>query len=232
MRKLRPHYTIFFMCRMLNVSPSGYYDWSSHPPSQHVKDEARLEIEIKAAHKRTRGTFGPERLQQDLAVHAVTVGISRIKRIRKKLGIHCKQIKKFKATTNSKHALPVAENLLEQNFEISLPNRIWLSDITYIAADEVWLYCAAHKDLFNGEIAGYALGSKITKDLVIRSLLMAETLKKPGPGLIHHSDRGSQYCSGDFVALLDRFHMKASMSQERQLLRQCSYGELLGNVEE
>jgi len=214
MRKLRSQYTVPFMCRMLHVSPSGYYAWLKRKPSKHAQEEARLEIEIKAAHKRTRETFGPERLQKDLAEHGIKVGSSRIRRIRKKLGIRCKQVKKFKATTNSKHALPVADNLLEQNFETSLPNRVWVSDITYISTDEGWLYCAAHKDLFNSEIVGYALGSRITKDLVIKSLLMAETMKKPGEGLIHHSDRGSQYCSHDFVKLLDRFNMKASMSRK------------------
>jgi putative transposase len=214
MRKLRPYYTVPFMCRMLNVSPSGYYAWFSRLPSQHAKDEARLEIEIQAAHKRTRGTFGPERLQQDLAAHGIKVSICRIRRIRKKLGIRCKQVKKFKATTNSKHTLPVADNLLEQNFETLSPNRTWVSDITYIPTDEGWLYCAAHKDLFNGEIVGYALGSRITKDLVIKSLLMAVKRKQPEPGLINHSDRGSQYCSLEYQKLLDRFHMKPSMSRK------------------
>ena len=214
MRKLRLHYTVPFMCHRLNVSPSGYYAWLKRKPSKHDQEEARLEIEIKAAHKRTRGTFGPERLQKDLAEYGIKVGSSRVRRIRKKLGIRCKQVKKFKATTNSKHALPVADNLLTQNFETVLPNRVWVSDITYISTDEGWLYCAAHKDLFNGEIVGYALGSRITKDLVIKSLLMAEAMKKPGEGLIHHSDRGSQYCSSDFVKVLYRFDMKASMSRK------------------
>ena len=130
MRKLRLHYTIPFMCHMLNVSRSGYYAWSSRPPSKHAQEEARLEIEIQAAHTRTRGTCGPQRLQQDLAEYGVKAGICRIRRIRKKLGIRCKQVKKFKATTNSKHTLPVADNVLEQKFEASLPNWAWLSDLT------------------------------------------------------------------------------------------------------
>jgi putative transposase len=214
MRRLRLHYTIPFMCRMLHVSPSGYYTWSSRPPSKHAQDEARLEIEIRAAHRRNRGTFGPERLQRDLAEYGVKVGSSRIRRIRNKLGIRCKQVKKFKATTYSEHTLPVAENLLEQNFATSLPNQVWVSDLTYVPTDEGWLYCAAHKDLFNGEIVGYALGERITKNLVIQSLRMAVKRKQPDPGLIHHSDRGSQYCSGDFISFLDLFNMKASMSRK------------------
>ncbi len=110
--------------------------------------------------------------------------------------------------------MPVAENLLEQNFEASLPNRVWVSDITYVATDEGWLSCAAHKDLLNGEIGGYALGPRITKRLVVDSLRMALAAKKPDPGLIHHSDRGSQYCSSDFVKLLEKCKMKASMSRK------------------
>jgi len=214
MKILRLDYPLPVLCRVLNVSRSGYYGWLNREPSKHAQEEARLEIEIKAAHKRTRGTFGPERLQRDLAEHGIKVGSSRVRRIRKKLKIRCKQVKKFKATTNSKHTLPVADNLLEQNFEISLPNRIWVSDITYISTDEGWLYCAAHKDLFNGEIVGYALGSRLTKDLVIKSLRIAQATKRPDPGLIHHSDRGSQYCSISFAELLDKFHMKASMSRK------------------
>lgn len=171
-------------------------------------------MEIKAAHKRTRQTCGPERLQRDLAAHGVKVGICRIRRIRKKLGIRCKQVKKFKATTDSTHSLPVAPNLLEQNFTATAPNEIRVSDLTYIPTEEGWLYCAAHKDLWNGEIVGYALGSKITTHLVEQSLLRAVRVKRPPRGLIHHSDRGSQYCSPKYQALLAKFGMLSSMSRK------------------
>ena len=171
---------------------------------------------------RSRDSGSPQENQTDLrteaiaagpSAHGINAGICRIRRIRKKLGIRCKQIRKFKATTDSNHALPVAANLLEQHFTTNAPNQVWTTDITYIATDEGWLYCAAHKDLFNGEIVGYALGSRITKDLVIRSLLVAVATRKPEPGLIHHSDRGSQYCSQDYQNLLAQFHMRASMSR-------------------
>ena len=173
-----------------------------------------MEIEIKAAHKRTRETFGPERLQRDLAAHGVKVGILRIRRIRKKLGLRCKQVKKFKATTDSKHTLPVAENLLDQQFTAMAPNQVWVSDLSYVNTEEGWLYCAAHKDLFNGEIVGYALGSRITTNLVSQSLFRAVRAKRPPRGLIHHSDRGSQYCSLVYQKTLDQFGMKASMSRK------------------
>ena len=214
MREMRLKYPIPRMCRFLKVSASGYYKWLTSPPSRRAREEGRLEVEIKAAHKRTRQTCGPERLQQDLAAHGVKIGICRIRRIRKKLGIRCKQMKKFKATTDSKHTLPVAENLLEQQFEAEAPNQVWVSDLSYIPTEEGWLYCAAHKDLLNGEIVGYALGSRITMDLVKESLLKAVRIKRPPHGLIHHSDRGIQYCAHNYQKLLAQLGMKASMSRK------------------
>jgi len=211
---MRPLYPIPRMCRFLKVSPSGYYKWLKRPVSRHAREEARLEIEIRAAHERTRRTFGPERLQADLAAHGVRIGILRIRRIRKKLGIRCRQVRKFRATTDSNHALPVACNLLDQDFEASAPSEVWVSDLTYIPTEEGWLYCAAHKDLFSKEIVGYALGPRITMDLVKESLLRAVTLKRPRRGLIHHSDRGCQYCSYEYLNLLEHFGMKASMSRK------------------
>jgi transposase InsO family protein len=169
---------------MLGVSASGYYRWLNHKPSKRALEEARLELEIMGAHRRTRETFGPERLQRELSEHGVKVGVCRIRRIRKKLGIGCKQKRKFKATTNSRHSLPVAENLINQEFKAAAPNQIWMSDITYISTEEGWLY------------------------------LRAVSTRRPRPGLIHHSDRGSQYCSHQYRNLLDQFHMRASMSRK------------------
>jgi putative transposase len=214
MKEMRPHYPVPLMGRVFDVSISGYYAWIKRPPSKRTQEEARLEVEIKAAHKRTRQTCGPERLQHDLAEHGVQVGVCRIKRIRKKLGICCKQTKKYTVTTDSRHTLPVAENLLSQQFEAATPNSVWVSDITYIPTDEGWLYLAGHKDLWNGEIVGYAMGERITKNLVSQSLFRAVAAKRPADGLIHHSDRGSQYCSYEYRELLGQFEMKASMSRK------------------
>ncbi len=214
MKEMRLTYSIPGMCRFLKVSASGYYKWLKSPPSKRTREEGRLELEIKAAHKRTRETCGPERLQEDLAAHGVKVGVLRIRRIRKKLGIRCKQVKKFKATTDSRHALPVAENLLDRKFTVEAPSEAWVSDITYISTDEGWLYCAGHRDLFNGEIVGYALGPRITRDLITQSLLKAVAAKRPPKGMIHHSDRGSQYCAAEYQKLLTQFGMKPSMSRK------------------
>lgn len=165
-----------------------------------------------AAHKRTRETYGAQRLQGDLAEHGIEVGVHRIKRIRRELNLSCRQKKKFKATTNSEHSLAVADNLLDQNFEVDSPSEAWVSDITYVGTDEGWLYLAGHKDLFTGEVVGYAMGKRITKNLVSQSLFRAVSVKRPPAGLIHHSDRGSQYCSNEYRKLLQQFGMEASMS--------------------
>jgi putative transposase len=214
MKEMRLQYPVPLMSRVFDVSASGYYAWIERPPSRRAQEDARLEVEIKAAHTRTRQTCGPERLQYDLVEHGIQIGVCRIKRIRKKLGIRCKQTKKYTVTTDSRHTFPVAENLLDQQFEAATPNSVWVSDITYIPTDEGWLYLAGHKDLFNGEIVGYAMGERITKNLISQSLFRAVTSKRPAKGLIHHSDRGSQYCSYEYRELLGQFEMKASMSRK------------------
>jgi len=212
MRELRLEYPVPLLSQVLSVSASGYYVWQNRPLSQRDRKELRLELEIKAAHKRTRQTYGSERLQHDLAEYGVQVGICRIKRIRKKLGLRCRQKRKFKVTTDSKHKLPIAENLLGQRFQVDEPNKVWLSDITYIPTDEGWLYLAGHKDLCTNEIVGYAMGERLTRNLVSRSLFRAVATKRPAKGLLHHSDRGSQYCSHEYRSLLGQFGLEASMS--------------------
>jgi len=212
MREMRLHYPLPLIRRIMKVSASGFYAWLDRPLSERAREEMRLEVEIKAAHKRTRQTYGAERLQRELAEHGVRVGICRLKRIRRKLGLYCKQKRKFKATTDSKHKLPVTENILKQQFKVYEPNTVWVSDITYVPTDEGWLYLAGHKDLFNGEIVGYAMGERLTRNLVRQSLLRAVAAKRPEKGLLHHSDRGSQYCSHEYRTLLGQFGLEASMS--------------------
>src|SRR6202051_263922 len=211
---MRQDYSVNLLCRIFEVGTSGYYAWRKRPTSPRAQESAKLEVEIAAAHERTRQTYGPERLQQDLLDHSVRVGVHRIKRIRKKLGLRCKQKRKFRNTTDSNHNLPIAPNLLERNFEMTAPNQAWVSDITYIWTDEGWLYLAGIKDLFNGELVGYAMGERMTRTLVMQALFGAVALKRPGQGLILHSDRGSQYCSHDYQAMIKQFGMNTSMSRK------------------
>jgi putative transposase len=212
MKEMRLNYPVHLLKRVLSVSAGGYYDWLDRPLSKWAREETRLEVEIRAADKRTRQVYGAEKLRYDLAAHGIRVGICRIKRIRRKLGIRCKQKRKFKATTNSKHTLPVADNILGQQFKVAAPNEVWVSDITYVPTDEGWLYVAAHKDLFTADIVGYAMGERLTRNLVSQSLFKAVAAKRPAKGLIHHSDRGSQYCSYEYRNILERFGLLASMS--------------------
>jgi putative transposase len=213
-KELRLKYPVPLASRLLNVAASGYYAWLDRPLSKRAREEKRLEVEIIAADKRTRQTYCSQRLQHDLAEHGIQVGICRIEHIRRKLGLRCKQKRKFKATTYSQHKLPVAKNLLDQQFTVSKPNKVWLSDITYIPTDEGWLYLAGHKDLFTHEMVGYAFGVRLTRSLVSESLFRALTLKRPPRGLLHHSDRGVQYCSQEYIQILDQFGLIVSMSRK------------------
>ena len=229
---LRLKYSVSALCQKLKVSESGYYAWLNRKPSKRAQDNARLAVEIKAAHKRNRGVCGAEKIQRDLSDNGIKVGICRIKRIKREQGLYCKQTKKYKATTDSKHELPVADNLLKQQFKANAPNEIWVSDITYIPTEEGWLYLAGHKDTFNGEIVGYAMGERITKNLVSESLFRAVTAKRPDKGLIHHSDRGSQYCAVQYRKLLEQFGMMASMSRKGNCYDNASMESFWGTLKQ
>jgi len=214
MSTLRPQYPLSVLCRVLEVSRSGYYAWRMRRPSKRAQENARLEVAIQAAHIRTRQTYGPERLQAELREDGFPAGVGRIKRLRKKLRLRCKQVRRFTTTTDSTHALPVAENVLAQTFVAMRPNQTWVTDITYIPTTEGWLYLAGIKDLCTCEVVGYAMGARMTTDLVQEALQKALDTKRPVPGLIHHSDRGSQYCAQDYQAQLRQFGLTPSMSRK------------------
>ncbi|QJE01788.1 IS3 family transposase [Massilia forsythiae] len=192
MKTVRLKYPLGLLCRVFEVSRSGYYAALDRPASQRAQDDEKLKIAIKAAHVQTRQTYGPLRLQPELAAQGFEAGRNRIVRLRRELGLRCKQKRRFKATTNSKHAYPVASNLLEQTFTPTAPDEAWVSDITYVATDKGWLYLAGIKDVFTCEMVGYALGARMTQELTAQALWRAVRNKRPAPGLILHSDRGSQ----------------------------------------
>lgn len=211
---MRLEYPIKILCRVLKVSRSGYYAWLKRHPSRREIENNRLEIAIKAEHYAQKEKYGPVRLQPELEEKGFKAGICRIRRIRKKLGLKCKQKKKYKATTDSKHNLPVYENILAQDFSAAGPNEKWVGDITYIPTDEGWLYLAGIVDVFHAEVVGYEFSSRMKKAIVINALNKAVTAKAPHRGLIMHTDRGSQYCSNYYRALLLRYGMRGSMSRK------------------
>ncbi|HYE36861.1 IS3 family transposase [Methylocaldum sp.] len=190
MKAHRQEFPLPLMCRVFAVSKSGYHAWLKRTPSKRSQEKARLVLAIRAAHLRSRQTYGPIRLQPELAAAGFQVGLGRIKRIRQELGLRCKQVRKFKATTNSKHTWPVAENRLNQDFATGRPNQVWVTDITYIPTEEGWLYLAGIKDVHTCEIVGYAMGVRMTQDLTGQALIRAVKHKRPGVGLIHHSRPG------------------------------------------
>lgn len=211
---MRLDYPTAILCRAFEVSRSGFYTWLAAKPSRRAQEDARLKVAIKAVHRQIRETYGTLRVKPELAAQGFFAGRDRVARLRRELALRCKQKRKFKATTNSHHSLPVAENLLEQRFAPVRPNEIWVVDITYIPTGEGWLYVAGVKDVFTCEIVGYAMGERMTQALTAQALWKAVRNKRPAPGLIHHSDRGTQYCAHDYRSLLEQFGMKASMSRK------------------
>jgi transposase InsO family protein len=214
MRTLRSQYPLVLLCRVLEVSRSGYHAWQNHRPSKRAQENARLEVAIQAAHVRTRPTYGPARLQAELREDGFPAGVGRIKRLRKKLGLRGQQVRRFTTTTDSKHPLPVAANVLAQTFAARRPNEVWVTDITYVPTAEGGLYLAGVKDLHTCEVVGYAMDARMTTDLVRGALLKAIDTKRPAPGRIHHSDRGSQYCAQDDPAQLRQLGLPPSMSRK------------------
>ena len=214
--ELHAEYPMRVLCRVLRVSRSGYHAWLVRAPSKRAKAKERLKLAARAAHTRTRATYGAVRLQKELAGDGFSVSLGTLKSIRRELGLQCVQQKRrFRVpTTDSRHRLPIAENLLEQCFTVTRPDAVWTADITYVATQEGWLYVAAIKDLFAGEIVGRACGARMTTDLVVRALEQAVATRRPVAGLIHHSDRGSQYCSDEYQALLRGYGLRASMSRK------------------
>ena len=212
MKQWRHQHPVNVMARVFAVSRSGFYKWLKGIPSARARQDERLRVAIRAAHTRSRETYGVRRLQPELASEGFVAGRDRIARLRQELGLRCRQQRKFKATTNSNHSLPVAENLLDQPFSPTAPHQVWVTDITYIPTNEGWLYLAGLKDLFSCEIVGYAMGDRMTQELTARALCRAVPQQRPPQGLIHHADRGSQYGAHDYRALVDQFGLRASMS--------------------
>ena len=202
------------MCRVLCVSRSGYYCFRNRPESERAKENERLLVRIKAAHKKSKKTYGSPRIHGQLMKDGVLCGRGRVARLMKTHGIRAKQKRKFVATTDSKHDFQVAENLLDRQFDVDTLNTVWTADITCIPTDDGWLYLSAVMDLCSRGIAGWSMDDRMKTDLVASALTMAYERRNPGVGLLHHSDRGSQYASEDYQKLLKVYGMQASMSRK------------------
>ena len=207
-------HAVALMCRVLTVSRSGYYGWRGRPPSDREQANARLAVDVRRVYTEHKGRTGAPRITKHLREEGQKVGKNRVASVMQAERLRAKAARKYKATTNSNHNLPVAPNLLEQDFTAARPNCKWVSDITYVATDEGWLYVAVVLDLYSRLVVGWAMSERMTAKLVCDALRMALWRRKMPTGVIVHSDRGSQYCSADHQRLLRDNHLLCSMSKK------------------
>jgi len=214
---IQEHEAVFLvsrMCRVFEVSRSGFYEWLSRPESARKQADRQLTEGIKQAFEDSRQTYGTRRIQNDLDQQGQCVSRARIGRLMRQAGLRGKTRRRFRATTNSNHTLPVAPNRLDRQFQVAEPDRVYVGDITYVATGEGWLYLAVFLDLFSRQVVGWAMSAWMTADLVVDALQMARWRRRPDKGLLVHSDRGSQYASGRFQTMLKDHGYIGSMSRK------------------
>jgi putative transposase len=208
-------YALTEMCAALGISISGYRAWKrGGTPDRKWLTDAQMLAVIRAIHAELKGAYGSPRMVRELRLRGFAAGKERVERLMRENGIRARHKRRYKVTTDSKHGLPVAENLLDRNFTPTAPNQVWTSDITSLWTDEGWLYLAIVLDLFNREVIGWSLKPRMTADIVTDALSMAWFRRRPAPGVMHHSDRGSQYASHAFANKLKEYGMTCSMSRK------------------
>jgi transposase InsO family protein len=200
------------MCKVLNVSPSGYYAWRKRPVSAREMANRELVKRIEAVYNDSYETYGSPRVYIELKAQGETCSENRVARLMRLRGLQARQVRRYKTTTRRNKKHPVAPNILKRDFTAERPDQKWLTDITYIPTREGWLYLAAVLDLFGRRIVGWAMSERITADLTTKALKMAIRRRLPGAGLIHHSDQGSQYTDGAYQTLLSDYGIQASMN--------------------
>ena len=214
----RRMWPVSVQCRVLRVSVAGYHAHlvrrASSAQRRHLSDEALL-VHIKALYAETRGAYGWPRIWRELVARGIPVGKDRVQKLMQLHGIKARGKRRFKVTTDSRHELPISANLLNREFTVAEPDRVWVGDITYIATDEGWLYLAVVIDLFSRQVVGWSLREDMTSSIVIDALRMAWFKRHPGKqaGVLFHSDRGSQYASGAFRGVLQEYGITSSMSR-------------------
>ena len=208
----RSEFRVVSMCRVLCVTRSGYYSWLCAAPSRRHQDNQRLLTRIRAIHMATDQNYGALKTWHTLRASGEACGRHRVARLRKQHGIEAKRLRRFRAAYAARNNAPAAENLLEQDFQVTQPNRVWVGDITYIPTRRGWLYLAVVLDLYSRRVIGWSMSERINQQLAIDALMMAIQQRRPAPGLIHHSDRGIQYTSSTYRTILKAHDMVQSMS--------------------
>ena len=200
------------LCQIMDVSPRGYRAWRNRPVSASQRKDLVVLAHIRDQFEQSLGSYGRPRMTEELKALGLAVGHRRVGRLMKENGIKVRRNKKFKATTDSNHSFNIAPNLLDRDFSAARPNRKWAGDISYVRTQEGWLYLAVILDLHSRRVIGWAVSNRMKRDLAIRALNMAIALRQPPKGCIHHTDRGSQYCSHDYQKILRQHGFKVSMS--------------------
>jgi putative transposase len=213
-RDHRASFPVRTACRALGVSPSGFYAWLRQPGGRRAEADRALSGEIAAIHAASRGTYGGPRVHAELRHRGRRVGRKRVARLMRASGLQARRKRRFRRTTDSRHAHPIAPNLLQQRFEATRAEEIWVADITYVPTAEGWLYLAVILDLFTRQVVGWAMDQEMPQDLTLRALAMAVARRRPLPGLIHHSDRGSQYAATAYQDALRQHGIRGSMSRK------------------
>lgn len=201
------------LCRALSVSKSGYYAWLRREPSARVGRDGELLERIREAHARSRRTYGSPRIHAELRAQGTHCSRKRVARLMREADLSARRPRRAVSTTDSNHALPVAANLLGRDFSAEAPDRRWAADITYVPTAEGWLYLAVILDLFSRRVVGHACGATLATALVVEALAVACGRRQPVAGLLHHSDRGSQYASGEYQVRLAELGAQCSMSR-------------------
>jgi putative transposase len=201
-------------CNLLSVSPSGYYKWLSEPESSRKQRDLKLARLIEDVYRSSKRRYGSPKVHRQLVALGHAVSKTKVERLMRQAGLRSKVAKRFRATTNSRHSLPVADNLLARDFRPPDRDKAWGADITYVPTLEGWLYLAVVIDLFSRRVVGWAMGDRIKAELATSALRMAFDCRRPAPGLLHHSDRGSQYASKEYRALLAEHGATSSMSRK------------------
>jgi putative transposase len=209
----RHHWPVRLLCETLEVSPAGYYAWRDRPASQREQRRDALLAEIEAVHEQARGRYGSPRVHAELLARGHGCCVNTVARVMRQAGIRAKTARKFRHTTDSNHGRPVADNLLDRQFDPAAANAAWVADITFIPTREGWLYLAAVEDLYSRMVVGRAMGPRMTSRLVVDALAMAVQRRLPDAGLLAHSDRGSQYASEHYQRLLAGHGITCSMSR-------------------
>jgi putative transposase len=200
------------LCSVLGVSQSGYFAGKSRPACRRQHEDMVLLAHVRSAFALSNGTYGSPRMTRELQDSGLVVGRRRTARLMRENGLRARQRRRFRRTTDSHHAWPVAPNLLDQDFSAEGPDRKWSSDISTIWTREGWLYLAVVIDLFARRVVGWAVADRLHRELALAALHKALIMRRPAPGLIHHPDRGSQFCSGDYQAVLRKHDLLISMS--------------------